>query len=209
MSLSDPGYPYVARPGWLLISLPVIVSAFVFNSWGWLAAVPLLLLTVFLLYIFRDPRRAVPSLPLAVICPVDGRVLSVKELRDPYLQRNSRCVSLRVSTFGSYAARSPVEGNAVERWFLEDAGDGQPGLGIQLRTDEGDDVVIELARSRAWQSLLCYIQPGERVGQGLRCGYLRFGAVVRVYLPDNARLEVASGERVRSGSSILATLVHG
>jgi len=78
---------------------------------------------------------------------------------------------------------------------------------LWVRTDEDDDVAVCVSTHRhsRFKSLSA---PGERVGQGQRNGFVYFATEVTLYLPLNTHTEVASGEPVRAGSSIVATLVH-
>ncbi len=61
------GNPLIARQGWLFIAvlLAMVVAAKVFV--GWLPAAVLVIVMLVVVYVFRDPRREVPPLPLAVI----------------------------------------------------------------------------------------------------------------------------------------------
>jgi phosphatidylserine decarboxylase len=54
----------------------------------------------------------------------------------------------------------------------------------------------------------CYIRIGERVGQGQRCGFIHLGGQVDLYLPQSSRTLVAPGDWVRSGSDVIAKLIH-
>ena len=54
----------------------------------------------------------------------------------------------------------------------------------------------------------CYIRYGDRIGQGKRCGFIHLGGQVDVYLPEHSRPVVSEGDWVRSGSDVLARLVH-
>ena len=56
--------------------------------------------------------------------------------------------------------------------------------------------------------ILCDKQPGERVAQGERYGFIRFGSRVDVYMPPNSQIETSIGDKVKAGSDIIAFLVH-
>jgi len=45
---------------------------------------------------------------------------------------------------------------------------------------------------------------GDAVGRGERVGLIRFGSRVDVFVPDGFEIRVRRGERVSSGSSVLA-----
>jgi phosphatidylserine decarboxylase len=77
-----------------------------------------------------------------------------------------------------------------------------------LQTDEGDDLVMVMHRGALRNLPQCYVQVGERVGQGQRCGYVSMGGRVEVYLPCNSRPLAKPGSQVRAGADVIATLVH-
>ena len=77
-----------------------------------------------------------------------------------------------------------------------------------IQSDEGDDVVLIVESGLLNSRPQCYAHSGERIGQGQRCGYIRFGAPVHVLIPSSSRISVAVGDQVNAGSDIIATLVH-
>jgi phosphatidylserine decarboxylase len=54
--------------------------------------------------------------------------------------------------------------------------------------------------------ILCYIKEGDTLTKGQRYGFIRFGSRVDVYLPLDARVLVAPGDKVSATSTIIATL---
>lgn len=161
-----------------------------------------------LLYAFRDPQRAVPALPLAVLSPADGRVVAAGRVADPYLDRDAVRIVVGMNRLGVYSIRSPVEGKVVQRWYSARTAQGRPRYGVHVRTDEGDDVVLAMTGPARRPRPRCYVQHGERVGHGQRCGHMLFGASVEVYLPANSRVDAKVGDTVTAGVAVLATLVH-
>jgi hypothetical protein len=77
-----------------------------------------------------------------------------------------------------------------------------------IQSDEQDDVVMAVKSASGVFKPRCYSHRGDRVGQGQRCGFIPFTAVVHVSVPASSRVEVKIGDIVRSGSDTLATLVH-
>ena len=173
------------------------------------AALPLALLVV-AFAIFHDPPQVAPAAPRGIVSPVDGKVVEAG-LADPAAGENGTLsIVIRVNTFGTYTARSPVEGKVMdlrgeERTMLSVGDD--PGL--WLRTDEGRDVVLLFRRNRfglAPRSLVGY---GERVGQGHPCAYLRMARLVEVRVPAGSVLLVEPGERVAGGLDPVARFPSG
>ena len=116
-----------------------------------------------------------------------------------------------MSSLDVYSLRSPVEGKVMEQWSEKcKEENGQRKFAFWIRTDEGDDIVTVFRLSPcAAACFRIYIQSGERLGQGQRCGYLYFGGTVDIYIPENSKLEVEPGQTITSGEDVLAYLVHG
>ncbi len=191
-------HPAVAREGWPFIALAVVGIAaawFFAPQWAMFAGV----LALALVFKFRDPERTIPSEPLGVVSPVDGRVELVEAVPDPALNRASIRVRIRVSFFGAYSGRAPVEGKVLDL-----AGP----RGMRLQTDEGDDVILYINTAPGFACPKSIVGYGSRVGQGQRCGWLRLARIAEVYLPANARISVKPGSRVLAGADLLGVLVH-
>ena len=204
--MADSRYPYFSRAGWLPFLAFAAVGIAVVQMLGWAWSIPAWLICVLIVYLFRDPDREIPSSPLAVVSPADGLVTSVEEVADPYLERQSIQMVIDMSSAGVYSTRSPVEGKILEP---RNSGDGvSRPHGVWLKTDEDDDLVVVMHRGPLNNLPRCFVRIGERVGQGQRCGYIRMGGRVEVFLPLNSRVQVDSGSRVKAGSDVIATLVH-
>jgi len=212
---------FIAREGWPSILLLIFLSLISYKLAGLWIALPIGLLVLLIAFLYRDPQRAIPPLPLAVLSPVDGVVLFVKQGHDPYLERPSYQIRLRIRRLGIFGLRSPIEGKLMDQWFFQSGDDdGPPQLMVSsadghasyyvhwIQTDEKDNVVFALEAPYYWQRPTCYVSAGERVGQGQRCGRMRFGGFVDLYIPASAGLNVVHGDSVSAGVSVLATLNH-
>ncbi|NNF66863.1 MAG: hypothetical protein HKM98_05080, partial [Gammaproteobacteria bacterium] len=121
------------------------------------------ILVLFFLF-FRDPPRETPSVPLAVLSPVDGRIVSVEHTYKGALERESTRITIRVDNFGAYTARSPVEGKVLNLQDNYSAGSRLLGIsGLWIRTDEDDDVVVLM-------KALPLFRPKSFIGYGERLG---------------------------------------
>jgi len=70
MKIDRAGWPFVLGAAGPALGLALVLP--------WLAAA-FALLALFMVYFFRDPDRAVPGQPDAVVSPADGRVLMAGE----------------------------------------------------------------------------------------------------------------------------------
>lgn len=62
-------HPLIAREGWPFLAGAFVISLLVHASAGFWWALPLWIITVFVLQFFRDPPRPIPSQPNAVLAP--------------------------------------------------------------------------------------------------------------------------------------------
>lgn len=196
----------IAREGLLPIAVSVLAAVLVAQTLGLAQSLVFWLISLVLLLIFRDPARDIPAVPMAIVSPADGRVISISVADDPYLQRESIHIVLHMNAYGTFSTRSPVEGKVLEP-PKSPASRGLPH-GVWLQTDEGDDIVLVMNRGRLRNAPRCYIQFGERIGQGQRCGFIHMGGQIDMYLPTNSRAAVSAGDYVKSGSDVIATLVR-
>lgn len=204
-------YPIVAREGWMVLLVLAVVALVVAYKLGALVSIPLWCLLALFMFLYRDPYRRVPSSPLAVVAPVGGVISEIQTVDDCWLGREGTRLRLQMDYHTSYSIRSPIEGKVTRTWCSEPEGmHTEDKLNKRqtfcITSDEDDQVVMSICVNKLGSRLRCYAHPGERVGQGQRCGYFFLGGVVEVILPATVRLAVKEGDRVLSGSSILGQL---
>jgi len=190
------------------------------------AHVPPIGIAIALLYLFRDPQRDIPPVPLGIVSPVDGQVVAAGEEVDPFLGRPAIKLAIRMQSLGPWTLRSAMEGRVMQQWYLPEGLDEQSTAGtggaiksvdsrarqarfaMWIQSDEQDDVVIAMRGGFITRRLRCAVRTGDRIGQGQRWGILVFGAAANVYVPANSRTDASQGDTVRAGSDIIATLIH-
>jgi phosphatidylserine decarboxylase len=213
--MSSYPHPIIAREGWPFIAIAVAVAlALSYLGAAWLAAIAWLAVA-FCVQFFRDPARAVPAQPNAVLCPADGRVVKVGPARDPYVDRDALLVSVFMNVFNVHSNRSPVDGEVKGAWYragsfvnaaLDKASTENERNALHLRTASGADVTVVQIAGLIARRILCYAKAGDRLARGQRYGFIRFGSRVDVYLPPSARPRVAVGDKVRATETVIAEL---
>ncbi|OGA70083.1 MAG: phosphatidylserine decarboxylase [Betaproteobacteria bacterium RIFCSPLOWO2_12_FULL_65_14] len=207
-------HPIVAREGWPFLAAAAAVSLLAAYFLGWWS-IPLWLLTLFILQFFRDPPRELPDDPRAVVAPADGRIVEVSRAEDPYLRRQALKVSVFMNVFNVHSNRSPVDGVVKERWYfpgafvnaaLDKASLSNERNALWLRTRDGADVTCVQVAGLIARRILCYVDAGAELTRGQRFGFIRFGSRVDVYLPIDAEVKAAIGEKVFAAESVLAWL---
>ena len=209
------GYPHpiLAREGWLHIAIAVAVLFVLAWFGGALGALVGLAIVAFVVQFFRDPPRAIPSQPDAILSPADGRIVAVGPARDPWLERDALKISVFMNVFNVHSNRSPVDGEVKGAWYhagafvnaaLDKASTANERNALHLRTREGRDVTCVQVAGLIARRILCYVKPGDALARGQRYGFIRFGSRVDVYLPPDAQPRAAVGDVVYATTSILA-----
>ena len=210
-------HPIIAREGWPFLAISFSASFLVHFFFGLAWALPLWAITLFVLQFFRDPARDAPDDPRAVLSPADGRVVAVEKARDPYLERDALKISVFMNVFNVHSNRSPVDGTVKQRWYhagsflnaaLDKASLENERNALWLQTRSGADVTCVQIAGLIARRILCYVGEGAGLERGQRYGFIRFGSRVDVYLPPDAEVTAALGDKVYATESILARL-HG
>ena len=200
----------------MLLALALAAALLLSAAAGWLAALPAWLVLGWLIWVYWARRPPVPAEPRAVLSPVSGRVLRVVEEDDPWLQRTALRVSIRIGFPGIVPLHCPSEGTVQDIYVRRGvfggaqrtcrANESPDCYGQWLRTDEGEDVIYAVSSHFPLSRARFDHAPGERVGQGERCGFFYAASVADVLMPRGSESAVSPGDRVQAGETILASL---
>ena len=209
--MRDRSNPFVAQEGILPLLLVIALAAYLFRYHDpWLVLIPAVAVVLMFL-LFRDPTREVPPVALGIVSPVDGEVIAVDTSDRCVVQGKAYCVRIQVNPFGTYTARSPIEGRVMDlRSKIEGLGT-QPSCPVNalwVETDEGASVVLQFHEYLLGLAPLAFVGLGERLGQGQRCAYIRLARIAEVYLPIDGKVHVEPGQTVKAGSDVIAAVPH-
>lgn len=162
-----------------------------------------------LAFLYRSPRRPLPTRREIVYAPADGRVVGVHR-REP---RREWEIVIFLSLLDVHLQRAPTAGKvlAVERtegrfWpaSSEQAGLENHRVSLRLSSPWGEIEVVQIAGILA-RRIVCYPRPGDWLPAGALYGLIHFGSRVYLYLPAGATPLVEPGARVQAGRSPVAT----
>jgi phosphatidylserine decarboxylase len=188
---------------------------------GWLVSwlfLPLLVLPALLwleiIWFFRDPERAIPADPTALLSPADGTVTHIDEVEESdFPGGRALRISIFLSIFNVHVNRLPRHGRVTAvRYF--------PGAFLDARnpasTIENEQLWIDLEEPDRWlrvkqisgaiaRRIVCFLKVGEEVRAGERLGMIKLGSRTEVLLPlgEAVALKVKVGDKVRGGATIL------
>jgi len=207
--------PLLAPEGWPFVAGSVVLAVLVTWAANFWWALPLWIVAVFVLQFFRDPKRVIPTGQRLVVSPADGEVVALGPAKDPAYDREALKISVFMNVFSVHSNRAPVAGEVTDVQYhagsfvnaaLDKASAENERNAVVVKTDEGEVVTFIQIAGLVARRILCYTSTGDRLDRGERYGFIRFGSRVDVYLPNNATARVKLGEKVSSGSSVLADL---
>ena len=186
------------------LTLAGLAVGYWFSPW---AGVPFYLLAAFCLYFFRDPERTPPPGEV-IVAPADGKVVAVRQLNPDETR-----VSIFLNIFNVHVNRTPIPGKITDVIY-------RPGKFLVASHEaassdnEQNTLVVEGNNTRVVcrqiagliaRRIVCYKRAGDSVAPAERIGYIKFGSRVDVLFGPEWRTAVKVGERVKAGSSVLAS----
>ena len=180
----------------------------------WLVVLPVLLM-VFFLWFFRDPRRHIPADPGLIVSPADGLVTEAEWIETAMGSRLRLSIFLNV--FDVHVNRAPVGGTVKTVEFRK----GQFMNAMKAESVLNNEQTLVVIDTGSYEvgfkqiagllarRIVCKVKEGDRVTRGQRVGLIKFGSRVDVLLPAESELRVQTGMRVRGGSTVLASVRAG
>ena len=177
------------------------------------------ILTVFVLWFFRDPERKTQQNSNLIISSADGKVCLIDEAYPPAevpieAEKMKRiCVFMNV--FNVHINRSPVQGRVEHIVYkkgqflnasLDKASDKNERSSLILNSENGAKIIVVQIAGLIARRILSFITSSDQLNQGERFGLIRFGSRVDIYMPLDAVEKCIVGDKVVAGESILAAL---
>lgn len=205
----------VAAEGWPFI-VPLVIVTFLLFIFGWKnVAAGVLILTLFVLFFFRDPERSVPEGKDLVVSPADGKVIVIKDIYEPsYLKQDVQQISIFLSVFNVHVNRSPVGGTVALVKYnpgtfnvasADKASLDNEQTAMIIATGTRKILVKQIAGLIA-RRIVCYAKPGDMIKAGQRYGLIRFGSRVDIFLPKDAEIKVKVGDHIKGAQDVIGVL---
>ena len=202
--------------GFKFVAAGVLAILLLFLLWapaGWAAAV----VTLWMVYFFRDPWRVTPTRPGLLISPADGIVVSLAPATPPPELAMGDAAVVRIgiflNIFDVHVTRAPVDGRVAAMRYtkgrfvnasLDKASEHNERLAIRIAPPEGPDIAFVLVAGLVARRIVCNLYDGQQVASGQRVGIIRFGSRVDIYCPPPYVPMVVAGQRMVGGETVLA-----
>ena len=203
----------MARDGIVYVMVPGILAVLALLLGYWPIAIPLVILTAFMAYFFRDPSRQLPTDPNVVVSPADGRVTRVQQVESGS-ESSPTLVSIFLSPFDVHINRAPIAGQITNVTYMkgkfliatnEDASLVNEQNSLTIEGEKITVVCKQIAGILA-RRIVCWKRAGEQVALGERFGLIKFSSRTDLVLPASVTVSVKPGDRVKGGSSIIGRI---
>ena len=173
-------------------------------------------ITLFVLQFFRNPNRTGSQEEGVVLSPADGEIISVELVQEErFLKEKAIKISVFMNIFNVHVNRSPYSGVVKKisysegKFFAanaEKASLENEQNAILLETDKGKKILFIQIAGLIARRIICYAQEGDRLVKGERCGIIKFGSRVDLYLPPDSRVAVKVKDKVKGGETVIGVL---
>ncbi len=203
----------IAKEGLPFIIIAALLTL-LFVGLGWTVATILgILLTGFVAFFFRNPKRNIPALPNCILSPADGTIVHMGECEENrFLKDKALKVSIFMSVFNVHLNRSPVTGKLLTKSYhpgrfhiasVEKSSLLNEQNAFILETEDRFKVLLIQIAGFVARRIVCYPSAGDTLRMGEIFGLIRFGSRVDLYLPCEVRPTVRVGQRVKGGESVI------
>ncbi|MDQ2936395.1 MAG: phosphatidylserine decarboxylase [Acidobacteriota bacterium] len=203
MTIVRDGIVYVVVPAALMVVL--LILGF------WPVALLFGILSAFMAFFFRDPKRQPPLDRDVVVAPADGRVTRVKTINGP---GSATLISIFLSPLDVHINRAPIAGKITDISYTRGkflmATDDKASLVNEQNalTIEGEKITVvckQIAGILA-RRIVCWKRLGERVALGERFGLIKFSSRTDILLPESVEVLVTEGARVKGGTTVIGRI---
>lgn len=207
LRIAPEGFPYVT-------AAVILTFAVYFIGKPWMALFPLVIFLYMLLF-FRDPERIIPEDRDTFVSPADGKIILIKDtIEEVYTGEKVKQISIFMSVFNVHVNRSPCDGRVdkvkhtpggFRAAYTNEAELSNENIAMLLNTGYGKILVRQVAGLIARRAV-CRVSPGDSLKKGQRYGIIKFGSRVDIYLPEDVRVKVVLGQKVKAGETVLAAI---
>ena len=201
----------------ILVSADVVMLEVLFDdssSFKSILQIFSLLIFVFILWFFRNPKRNIIKNPELILSPADGKVISIKEVDElEYFKDKKLQISIFLSPLDIHVNRYPVsgeilyskyhKGNYLVAWHPKSSEKNERTT-IVIKNKKFGEVMYRQIAGAVARRIVNYAKVNSNVEQGDDSGFIKFGSRVDLFLSKDSNLKIKVGDKVKGGLTIIA-----
>ena len=201
----------------ILVASDVIMLEFLFNDSSSLKSILQifsLIIFVFILWFFRNPKRNIKKNPELILSPADGKVIAIKEVDElEYFKNKKIQISIFLSPLDIHVNRYPVSGEVLYSkyhkgeylvaWHPKSSSKNERTT-VVIKNKKFGEVMYRQIAGVVARRIVNYAKVSSSVEQGNDSGFIKFGSRVDLFLSKDLNLKIKVGDKVKGGLSIIA-----
>ncbi len=212
----------IAREGLREMLLSTLVLGIVglgFAYLAWPLALPFVVVWIWVIAFFRDPKRVRTYAPGDLCAPADGTVTEIVEFEDnEHIGGPAVRIGIFLSLFNVHINRSPCAGCIRSMAYFKgeflDARHPESGqrnesnmLVIDPEAKMPGPVIVRQVAGLVARRIICNAQVNDQMTIGHRFGLIKFGSRTELIIPrlEGTQILVSIGQAVKGGLTIMAT----
>ncbi len=176
----------------------------------------LVLIFLWIVKFFRNPKRIISPDETIVLCPADGKIVAIEEVNEPEYFKDQRIqVSVFMSPNNVHVNWAPISGSIkfmkyhpgkyLVAWHPKSSTDNER-TSVVIENHAGTQILLRQIAGALARRIVCYAREGNNIRQGDEFGFIKFGSRVDIFLPKSAEVKVTIGQKVSGKQTVIAYL---
>ena len=208
-------FPKLHKEGYRFLAIAAVATFILLLISNFLGLISFVL-TIWVYYFFRDPERFPINDENYLLCPADGVISQIIEVKGPseigLENKKFTRVSIFMNAFDCHVNRVPSSGTIDQIFYkagkylnasLDKASDENERNYVKMINSKGDELVLVQIAGLIARRIVCEVREKEQIKQGDKFGMIRFGSRVDLYFSDY-QLLVRQNQKTVAGETILA-----
>ncbi len=171
----------------------------------------------FSLYFFRNPERhcIIPegiTKDRVVICPADGTVVEIVDVSDDFVGADAQRVSIFLSPLDVHVQWAPISGTIEQILYrpgkfvvayAPKSSDINERNDLYIAQSDTKRIIVRQIAGFVARRICCWVEEHEPIRAGTKYGMIRFGSRVDIIMPKTVALQVATGQTVVGGRTVM------
>lgn len=202
-------FAVVNAPLWYFFPYNVVLNS--------LISVSSLVIYLLMVNFFRSPKRIFPGdVENVIVAPADGKVVVIEKVYEPDHFKDERIqVSIFMSPLNVHANWYPVDGVVVraehqkgkfhKAWLPKASTENERSL-VVIKMNDGREILVRQVAGAMARRIVTYAAAGEECFIDQHLGFIKFGSRVDLYLPLDAKINVALDQKTVGNETVIANL---
>ena len=208
-------FPKLHKEGYRFLAIAAVITFILLLISNFLGSISFIL-TIWVYYFFRDPKRFPINDENYLLSPADGIISQIIETNGPselgLENKKYTRVSIFMNVFNCHVNRVPASGKITQilhkpgkyiNASLDKASEDNERNYVKMTNSNGDELILVQIAGLIARRIVCEVNENEESKQGDKFGMIRFGSRVDLYF-GNYQIMVRQNQQTTGGETIIA-----